>query len=144
MLFGFCAAGEPSPECDWEVDWSPDGTQLGAHCPHLYVLDIAPGEIEDLVPGDDPSAVDPSWSPDGTKIAHHGAPDGFTPRGILVLDLVAGTTTNLTPGEEVHKPAWSSDGEYIAYFSGSTLMTMRSDGSDKAAVGVGLAEVRAT
>jgi len=140
QLFDFCAAGEPPPGGDWQVDWSPDGTMfayasnLGTYHPHLYVLDIATGDITDLTPGDDPIATDPSWSPDGTKIAYNGAPDPYTPRGILALDLLAGTTTNLTPGEEAYLPAWSSDGEYIAYFSGNTLMKMASDGTGRTSI----------
>jgi Tol biopolymer transport system component len=138
----FCAAGDPPPE--GSMDWSPDGasivysSNLDTYQPHLYVLDLDTGDIVDLTPGDAPIAKSPSWSPDGGKIAYEGALAPFTPQGVMVLDLSTGVTVNLTPGEEARVPVWSSDGQRIAYFSGSasgnTLMTMRADGSDKASV----------
>jgi len=143
LRYDFCANGPYRPVGSF--DWSPDGAFIvywsdygGAH---LFKLELATGDTEDLLDSADPgwpTAHDPSWSPDGTdRIAYWGAPDGLTPEGIWVLDLSTGASTDLTPGDdEARYPAWSSDGQQIAYFGpDNTLMTMHDDGSDKQVVG---------
>ncbi len=50
-----------------------------------------------------------SWSPDGTHLAF-GKPRG---KGLQILDLESGKTTDLNPSGK--DPAWSPDGRFIAY-----------------------------
>lgn len=76
-----------------------------------------------------------SWSPDGTRLAVAIAPVGEPSSDIYVLD---GTTYERTPLVEHQNddmsPAWSPDGEWIAFVSNRAndyrVYRVRSDGTD--------------
>ncbi len=61
---------------------------------------------------------DPAVSPDGKKLA---VAIGDPLRTIWILDLVQGTRTRLTFDTTIHiSPAWSPDGRYIVYTTGTS------------------------
>ncbi|MEJ1960524.1 MAG: S9 family peptidase [Gammaproteobacteria bacterium] len=97
---------------------------------HLYLLDVASGEIQALTEGHFSEAY-PSWSPDGTQIAFlskRGAdPDRDNMNGIYVMSARPGAAARLvTPfvgdsGDSgwMTSPAWSPNGREIAFIAGS-------------------------
>jgi TolB protein len=98
---------------------------------------------------------DPVWAPDGRTYAFAGAPGtiksqwyktvfgGLTltfydiqPRDIYLVDVQSGQTTQLTSGrEDEFHPAWSPDGQTLAFVSildakNPEIFTIKRDGSD--------------
>ena len=92
---------------------------------HLWVFDVASKKAEALTSGgfDDAS---PAWSPDGTRIAFVSNrslpdPDRSEDTNIYVVDAKPGAEPRqLTtfPGPDSGRPAWSPDGQWIAYLQG--------------------------
>ena len=110
---------------------------------HIYVLDIASGEMTQLTHGDyDDSEM--AWSPDGSRIAFTSnrseEPDDNYNTDIWVVSAEGGDPLQITtnPGSD-DSPAWSPDGRSIAHramnhpetrdYSGFDLAVSRADGS---------------
>ena len=74
--------------------------------------------------------VTPRLSPDGKRLAMSVIAEGK--QNLWVYDLGRETPTRLTFGAEPDLfPAWTPDGEFLAFRSGNTLAWTRSDGSGK-------------
>ncbi|GAB4505721.1 MAG: hypothetical protein Fur0043_27180 [Anaerolineales bacterium] len=74
------------------------------------------------------------WSPDGKSLLTSAGPPGD--KDIFLLDLAANTITRLTHGGNNNSPAFSSDGQWVAYNSlrnggQADIYIIRSDGSDE-------------
>jgi TolB protein len=106
-----------NPANDWGPDWSPDGEWI------VFNSDRDPPMSGYLVrpDGTDLRRIEtdvwveyPSFSPDGTRIVFEGHSAGDY--DIYVGDLATGETEQLTdsPGDDGW-PAWSPDGEWIAF-----------------------------
>jgi len=97
---------------------SPDGNTLAftVDGPRIYLLDITTGNLQELTTGQWPS-----WSPDGTKTAFHRESGQYSPYAdveIFTIDPLTSIETQLTnvPGSSYSGlPAWSPDGQKIAY-----------------------------
>lgn len=127
---------DPEPENEEEADdkpepWVIDRLQfkrdsagyLDRRRTHLYVQDMASGEVTQLTSGDyDDSQA--AWSPDSTLLAFSSnrteEPDANSNRDIWVVSAgspdAGGTLLQVTtnPGSD-SSPAWSPDGDFITY-----------------------------
>jgi dipeptidyl aminopeptidase/acylaminoacyl peptidase len=97
---------------------SPDGSKVAcssmAGAPYgLHILDVKTGKVT-VGPETADGAGSMSWSPDGRRIAFDR--DGIyrqgRAKGILVLDVEAGTVSRIAEGSH---PSWSPSGEWIAF-----------------------------
>jgi dipeptidyl aminopeptidase/acylaminoacyl peptidase len=95
---------------------------------HLYLFDLASKKADLLTPGtfDETS---PSWSPDGKRIAFirrhgDGDVDRAPNRDLFVMEActcASPSRLTFTAAEELGQPAWSPDGQLIAYLLGDEL-----------------------
>jgi dipeptidyl aminopeptidase/acylaminoacyl peptidase len=72
----------------------------------------------------------PSWSPDGNRVL---VEDGHR---VEILDVASGALSTVIDEADVAAPTWAPDGTRIALLRGSSVVTMRTDGSDARAVPV--------
>jgi len=143
---------KPKVTAPWEIDrlqFKRDriGYITGNQHTHLYVFDLATKTTTQITSGDF-DAGSPAWSPDGTKVAFVANrtenPDGNSNTDLWVVDAsntdkganLLQITTN--PGSD-SSPAWSPDGEWIAFttldepeliwYEVNDLAMIRADGS---------------
>lgn len=130
--------------------WSPDGRKIafsrGGSLPsgctygEIYVMN-ADGSGLTAITGDSTATeVDPTWSPDGEKIAYTRYSQNdqceLADWGIWVMNADGSVQTPLTSGGSTtmdSQPAWSPDGQKIAFTSTreafDEIFTMNPDGS---------------
>lgn len=101
--------------------WSPDGNEIlfqsesrsPGQAMHLYLLDLASGEVTDLGSG-----RDGAWSPDGGRIVYNGCDAATGQRcGLWLLERAGGERRQLTTVASDSKPDWSPDGNLIVFMS---------------------------
>ena len=108
-------------------DWSPDGTQI------VYARKTAIWTMNASGSAQRPLSIDqrgakqrPAWSPNGAEIAFALFTDKFNSH-IYVVDANGGTATPVTVGQAASRrdfPAWSRDGERIAYGADDGIWTI--------------------
>jgi TolB protein len=116
-----------SPADDTNPSWSPDGASV------LFISD-RDGSSDVFIMNSDGSEPRPltrtdadevaaAWSPDGTQIVFARGDSEISPlqggtAQLFILTLATGEETQITDAEALHNaPAWSPDGEWIAYVS---------------------------
>jgi len=127
--------------------WSPDGEQIAFHSQvkgGIWVMPALGGVPRQITP----FGSSPAWSPDGTEIAFQSD----TPRDLSAMSAVSigpstlwivkiqnGERRQVTqpnvPSGGHNSPAWSPDGKYLAFTTGSltkgtALWCVATDGSD--------------
>jgi tol-pal system beta propeller repeat protein TolB len=138
---------------DYDPAWSPDGSKIAFASDRggIYVMNADGSDTTRIT--DNANDRAPSWSPDGTKLVFQrvGTCSGYygTCEHDLYVVHANGTGVTLlfsTYNDEVD-PAWSPDGVWIAFTSApcdyyygcyyqSTLMAVRSNGTDPRVVAV--------
>ena len=111
------------------IAWSPDGTRIaytamaGGH-PQLFVASLDGSASVPIGPADI-EGESPVWSPDGRQVAFRGGHFNKD-RGIYVMNadgtgaplrLTPPSPAQVTPDVMFSAPAWSLDGDLIAYSS---------------------------
>ena len=129
--------------------WSPDGSQIayirtrrddsGHWLSHIYLVDAADTRKTGFTHGDVQDRQ-PAWSPDGSRIAFQRRTgedrrsDGnfVSPtQHIVIMDADRTNLTTLTRGERWHgSPAWSPDGNRIAYVAQGVIWLVDPDGTN--------------
>lgn len=116
------------PGRDGAPSWSPDGREIAfetdaAGEPHIALVGTEGSGSPRFLPGSTP-AYQPDWSPDGTRIAfalrepNCPLPGDRCRQHINVVDAGGGHVVSLTSGPAHDaQPAWSPDGERIAFSS---------------------------
>ena len=121
-----------------KVVWTPDGKHIvfSRGFQGIYMVDVAGSELRSIPEGAPmgtaaaPGYALPALSPDGVQLAFV-APLGVQSTAIMVSALDGTGMRRLTQDERYNTyPAWSPDGEEIAYIADGKLMVMRADGSD--------------
>jgi hypothetical protein len=129
-------------------EWSPDGSKIAftSHRPpfsscgdkELYLMN-PDGSGQQLLTSTYDISADPSWSPDGSKIAftagvNHDCEGSYTYSVNTISPDGTGNTVLVNPTwSEESQPAWSPDGQKIAFTSDrnngdSDLWVMNTDG----------------
>lgn len=128
---------------DDKPDWSPDGTTIAYHSQRkrageyafgvplyeLYLMD-SDGSNQRQLMGED--SIQPCWSPGGTRIVFMYSRNLDELYQLHVIDADGTNMRKLTHNiGETYFPAWSPDGNSIAYEHNFQLWIMDSNGENK-------------
>jgi dipeptidyl aminopeptidase/acylaminoacyl peptidase len=92
---------------------------------HLWIVDVATGEMKQITDGQDWNDADPQWSPDGTRIAFVSDRTGKLfdeshNTDVWVVPATGGALTKISDHEFADEsPRWSQDGANVL-FTGKT------------------------
>lgn len=145
-IVGHLTVTSPAPSPDGEyIAFS--GSEKTADpvipAPHIYVVRRDGTGLRQLTHGES-ADFEPAWSPDGQRIAFSSSRANGT-LDVWTMDVNGGSLRQLTQssvtapvagsGNSASSPAWSPDGQSLAYVIGADfrvqLWRMRADGSDK-------------
>lgn len=113
-----------SSDFGYAVKWSRDGSMLAYEtydANRVYRLWLMASDgtgARCLNPNGSDSWFEPDWSPDGTRLVHCRLGPGVSEAQLFVMDTLGQGEQRLTnDGFEARYPAWSPDGQWIAWGS---------------------------
>ena len=145
LLMGASSGGEPQATSVPEVFtsqlvWTPNGKHIffSRGYQGIFRVDVAGSELQAIpedVPMGTPSSPGyalPALSPDGTQLAFVAQLGGLVQSTAIMVSALDGTGSHrLTHDAEFNThPAWSPNGEEIAYIADGKLTVMRADGTN--------------
>ena len=116
-------------------DWSPDGGSILFSSPYVegggfFICDPNFQEVKQLFNLYEFSGKDANWSPDGGKILY--CKYYSKNEELFVIDTTGVTDARLTNNNRDDRyPAWSPDGDLIAWSSNTEIYIMNVDGSNQ-------------
>jgi TolB protein len=125
--------------------WSPTGNELAFQSfdttgtGRVGIVSREGTGLRWLTPSGIESWLEPDWSPDGTRLVHRRYfpywPDSSSRDDIYVVDSTGHAEQRLTQDGGVNaEPAWSPDGQWIAWSKSGTIWLMKSDGTEARAL----------
>jgi Tol biopolymer transport system component len=126
---------------DW-ADWSPDGTSfafIGSSDTDTEAVFVMRADGSGVRRVAEPaSALFPVWSPDGRTIAfvddRFDKSSGTEDRNVWLVDADGTSLRRVTKGTWHGSVGWSPDGEWLVTDSGSAVVRVRPDGSERTVV----------
>ena len=127
----------PAPAPDGRrIALTNGGCEPGAECCWIGVVDLGGNPTSGLkMPTTRGAQFGPSWSPDGARLAFEVSDLDVGTSSIRVVDRDGSHLARITPrGLNAEEPAWSPDGEWIAFVAwrkgaGYDLYVVHPDGS---------------
>ncbi len=129
------------PGNDYNPSWSPDGSKIVFHSGRtgtwqIFVIDADGGNVTQVTTT--PHNYYPCWSPVSDWVVYTSNRNGSGDVYTINVD-GTGEYQLTTGGNEDWEPAWSPDGEHIAFSRDGALWAMEEDGSDQHQVLTGTA-----
>jgi Tol biopolymer transport system component len=107
------------PEVEQWLDLNGTPRPLTCRTYDIYLYDRLTGETRALTTLADSHEYNPRWSPSGMQIVHDRWTTDFENLGIHITDVATGSSVPLAGAEHGSYPAWSPNGQWIAFDQGS-------------------------
>lgn len=110
--------------------WSPDGTRIAVSHRTGRVVTMRPDgtDVRAVFTDPDIPVLSVSWSPDGSQLVADTDNSNPHAKGLWLIDLDHASARRLFSGDAI-SPAWSPNGQWIAFASEGHLLKIRPDGT---------------